>query len=74
MVQICVRIIAIPLSAESYAFEAGKLCFRTARAMLSDAGSYAFGLLEHCFRTSGAMLSDHGSSSLDLTEHAFIYL
>ena len=44
------------LNSESYAFRGGKLCFRTARAMLLDAGSYAFGQLEQCFRSSGAML------------------
>ena len=53
---------------KSYPFGHGKLCFRTARAMLSDSGSYAFGPRELCFRTARAMLSELGSNALDLTE------
>ena len=56
------------LNSESYAFGCWELCFRTARAMLSELGSYAFRLLEHCFQTARALLSDLGSNALDLTE------
>lgn len=40
---------AILLELESYAFGCGELCFRTARAMLSDHGSNALDLTEHVF-------------------------
>jgi mannose-1-phosphate guanylyltransferase len=44
------------LNSESYAFECGKLCFRSSGAMLSELGSYAFDLTEQCSSAYGAML------------------
>ena len=68
MVKISVRIIAMLLNAKSYPLGLGKLCFRTAGAMLSELGSYAIRLLEHCFQTARALLSDHGSNAFGLRE------